>query len=510
MSTSTAISLDRISRIVGYKIKPGNFGLNLQNLPQRIAILGEANTANQSSLTTEPYEFTTAKQVGDKYGYGSPLHHIARILRPRTSQLLGGIVTEIYPQISDVGATAGVYKLGVAIATSVTENATHYIKINGRDNIDGKKYAFSVEEGDDVATVEASIVDAISNVLDAPVIAVIAGSDVDITSKWKGATAILDIEIETNGKSAGIVYSEISNIDGTGSVDVATSLAIFGEKWNTIVINPYGVTAFSDLEAVNGIPDPDTPTGRYAATLFKPFVALFGSKLDTVTGIEAITDISARKDQVTNVLCPSPNSKGFDFEAAANMAVTTALLSQNSPHLGNGGKSYNDMPTPANGDAGDFAEYNNRDLIAKAGSSTVILLNNKYTVQDFQTTYHPDGENPAKYRKVRDLMLHWNIEFMWRVIMLRDILDKAITDGESAVRVADTISPKQVKQLLFSFLEQLGEIALIADVSFAQDSVQVNINENNPARLDIYFRYKNTSTADIVSTDAEFDFYYSL
>ncbi len=511
MSTSDAIALDRISRVVGYKLKAENFGTTSGNLPQRIGILGEANTANQTGLTTEPFEFSSAKQVGDKYGYGSPLYMMARILRPQSGNILGGVVTEIYPQIEAGGATASIFKLGVAIATSVTKNATHYLKVNGRDNIDGQKFAFNVAVGENVATVEASIVDCVSNVLGSPVSAVINATNVDFTAKWKGATGILDVEVVVaDGEDAGIVYSTVSNTDGTGAVDVATSLALFGSKWNTIVINPYGVSAFSDLETFNGIPDPDVPTGRYGSTVFKPFVALAGSKLSTVAGLEAITDISARKDQVTNAICPAPNSKAFDFEAAANMAVTYALLFSNSPHLGNGGRSYLDMPVPTDGDIGDFEDYNNRDSLAKKGCSTVNLTNGKYTVQDFETTYHPDGEIPAKFRKVRDLNLDWNIEFGWRIIMLRDVQDKAIVADDAVVRVNDIISPKQGKQLLFSYLSELQQMALIADLGFSEDSVLVEINATNPARLDFFFRYKRTSTSDIASTNAEFDFFYSV
>ena len=505
MAISTAISLDRISRVIGYKLKKANFGSLTANLPQRIAVLGEANTANQGTIDVTPFEFISAKEVGDKYGYGSPLHLMARILRPISGNVLGGISTVIYPQLEET-ATAAVYKLGVTVATSVTANATHFVVINGRDNVDGSRYSFNVAIGDDAATVQAAMVAAVQNVLGSPVGAAVNVADVDFTTKWAGASAILNVRIDVGDKPAGIVYAETSNTPGTGTVTILTSLNLFGENWNTLVINPYGTSELAILETHNGVPDPDNPTGRYSANNWKPYVALFGSSLSDKDDIIAITDAAARKDQVTNVLCPAPNSEGFDFEAAANMVITCALTFNNSPHLGNGGVSYNDMPVPLDSDIADFADYDARDFMAKRGSSTVLLKNGKYTVQDFETTYHPDGEVPAKFRKVRDLNDNWNIGFGWLIIMDRDIQDKAITEDNAPVIVGDTISPKQVKQLVFSYADDLESRALIADAQFTKDSTLAQINETNPARIDTFFRTKLTSTADIVSSDVEFDF----
>ena len=80
---STAIGIERISRIVGYKLRPTNFTPDTPYLPQRIAVLGEANTANQATITKDvPFEFISADEVGEEFGYGSPLHIMARIIRP--------------------------------------------------------------------------------------------------------------------------------------------------------------------------------------------------------------------------------------------------------------------------------------------------------------------------------------------------------------------------------------------------------------------------------------------
>ncbi|MCJ7802759.1 MAG: hypothetical protein MUP82_10430 [Candidatus Marinimicrobia bacterium] len=508
MTISTAVSLDRISRVVGYKMKKANFGGITPNLPQRIAVLGEANTANQATIDETPFPFISAKEVGDKYGYGSPLYHMARILRPTSGNVLGGISTIIYPQL-EATATAGVYTLGVTVASAVTANVTHRIIVNGRNNIDGVAYNVGLVVGDTQSDVTTKIIAAISGAISSPVGAALATLDVAFTSKWAGATAALNIRMDVGKNAAGVVYAEVSNVAGTGDPSIANALTNFGNDWNTLVDNPYGTAQFTALEAHNGVPDPDNPTGRYSATNFKPYVALFGSLLSDKDDIIAITDASARKDQVTNVLCPAPNSEGFAFEAATNMIVTCALTFQNSPHLGNGGVSYLDMPVPADNNIGDFLEYDGRDYMAKRGSSTVLLENGKYTVQDFETTYHPDGEVPAKFRKVRDLNNLWNIEFGWRIIQVDNIWDKAIINDDAPVNVGDTVSPKQVKQFIYSYADELESKALIADAQFTKDSALAEINGSNPARLDSFFRVKLTSTSDIVSTDVEFDFFYN-
>jgi len=511
MAISTAISLDRLSRVVGYKLKKGQFASMGANLPQRIAVLGEANTANQATIDIQPFEFINAKQVGDKYGYGSPLYQIARILRPISGNQLGGIPTVIYPQLVAGGAAATTVKKGVAVATTVKANATHYLKINGRSSIDGVQIAYNLEIGDAAADVKSKIIAAVAACLASPVTCSLVVADLDFVTKWKGISSKeISIEFVDGGIDAGVVYSEISVTNGSGVVALADTFALFGETWNTIVINPYGEAQFDDLETFNGYPDPEAPVGRYNATSFKPFVALAGTKLDTISAIAAITDTSERKSQVTNVLCPAPNSLGFSWEAAANMALSVALIMQDSPHIGNGGRSYFDMPIPDDLDIGEFATYDGRDSIVKKGCSTVLLENGKYTIQDFVTTYHPAGEIPAKFRKVRDLNIDWNMAFGWLIIMKRDIQDKAIVSNDSAVKVGNTISPKQAKQLAISYIEEKETLGIISDSAKSIATIQTGANETNPARLDISFDYFRTSTADIVSSDVAVNFSFPV
>jgi glutamate carboxypeptidase len=69
-------------------------------------VLAEANTDNQATLDTNGFKLTSAQQAGERYGYGSPAHIIARILLPSTGGGVSGIPVIVYPQEETGSATS--------------------------------------------------------------------------------------------------------------------------------------------------------------------------------------------------------------------------------------------------------------------------------------------------------------------------------------------------------------------------------------------------------------------
>lgn len=497
---SDAVGLERISKVVGYKIIKGDFAETSPNLPQRIAVLGEANTANQGALDLTPKQITSAQQAGNLYGLGSPIYHMMRILRPQQGSGIGGIPTVVYPQAEPGGAAAR--EIEVTPVGAATKNGTHTLKIAGRNGIDGVFYDINIETGDGVPEVSTKITDAINAVLGAPVTAVASATESTLTTKWAGLTAEeVEVSVDLNDTDLGITYVVNVSANGAGTPSIAAALALFGNDWNTIVINPYGtVTSIMDaLEAFNGVPDPDAPTGRYDGIVFKPFIALTGSLDDDPT---AITD--PRKDQVTIAICPAPLSKGLSMEAAANMCRLFGRQAQDNPHLDVSGQSYPDMPTPD--DIGSMSDYENRDAFVKLGCSTVELSNGVYKVADFVTTYHPDGELPPQFRYCRNLNLDFNVRFGYFLLEEINVVDHAIAGNDDTVTASNVVKPKQWKQVIDRYAESLALRALIVDPSFMQDSIEVDISSTNPDRLETFFKYKRTGFARISSTTAEAGF----
>ena len=489
-----------VTRLVGYQLSTFNSSPVTPNLPQRIAIIGQANTANQGTLDTDPYQITSAAKAGQRYGYGSPVHSVARILFPVGGGGVGAIPVWVYPQAAAGGATAKVVEIeptGVA-----TGNGTHTVVIAGRKGVDAQFYNITINEGDTTDDITAKIEDAVNAVLGAPVAASSDDYVATLTTKWADATSDeLSVSVDTGDNDFGITYDITTTQSGAGVPSIATALTAMGPVWNTILVNTYGTntTIMDALQAWNGIPDAENPTGRFAPTVMKPLIALTGS---TVEDPSSITD--SRKNEVTIAICPAPLSAGFPYEAAANACVLFARKSQDTPELDISGSFYPDMPTPT--EIGDMSELANRDTIVKKGCSTVDLSVGKYKVMDFVTTYHKDGENPPQFRWCRDLMLDFNIAFGYNLMVEVNVVDHVIANDNDVVTALKVIKPKQFKQLINSLIETFVSKGLLVDAAFTRESIAVSISTVNPNRFNVFFRYKRSGTAHIVSTVAEAGF----
>lgn len=499
MAISDAVLDSQISRIVGYKLTTGNFATVTPNLPQRIAVLGEANEANQSVDFTKSYQITSAAQAGTLFGYGSPIHIQSRILFPVTGGGVSGIPVYVYPQAKASGATAKV--LTITPSGTATDNGTHTLVIAGREGLDGVFYNINIVVGDSHTAITGKITDAVNAVLGSPVIATDDDYTTNLTSKWKGLTANdLSVSIDTNGNSLGITYAIGSAASGSGTPSVSAALALFGSDWNTIVVNPYtDTTTMTTLEQFNGRPDPTNPTGRFVGIVMKPFIAITGSVLDNPT---SITD--TRLNDLTIALATAPNSKGLPMEAAANMTVLFALVSQNTPHLDVAGKNYPDMPTPTS--IGSMADYNNRNTFMQKGCTTVDLVGGQYVIEDFVTTYHKLGETPPQFRYPRNIMIDLNIRFAYYLLEQINVVDHVIADNAATTNATNVIKPKQWVAIIDSLASDLENRALIVDKAFMQKSIQVALSATNPDRLESYFKYKRSGFTRISSTTAEAGF----
>lgn len=498
-----SVDSSRLASVIGYDARPGQFSGATPNLPQRIVILGQPNKANEANINeNEVKEFSILKNVGDRYGYGSPIYNIFKILRPISGTGVGGVSTVVIPQKAPDTATAK--QINVEPSGSATGNATHTLVISGRRRVAGARYDFTVANGDSVATIAQKMVDAVNNALACPGTATLDTTETTtesclVESKFEGLISDeLNIEVDTNNNPVGVTYTTTNVTSGAGVPAIQNALDKFGE-WNTIVINPYGKDVHTTLEDFNGKPSETGGTGRYSPTIFKPFVALFGNRDDNTS-----IDFSSQKEEVTNVVCPAPNSKAFDHEVAAAYARLLANQAQDNPHLDIQDRYLPDIPVGET--AGNFADYNYRDTAVKKGWSTAVIEAGSYKVKDFVTTYHPDGEVPLQYNHVRNLILDWNIKFRYYLLQEQVVKGKAIASNSQPVEQDNVIKPKAWKGELFDFADRLAAEGLIAEPDFMKENTVVEIDGSNPDRLNTEIQYKRTGYARILSSVASAGF----
>jgi len=504
MAISTAVGLDRRSTIIGFGLGAGNFATATRHLPMSIVVLGQANTDKVSGIDLDKIErHLTAKEVGEKYGYGSPMHRAMRILKPLGSDGVGGIPVFFAAQ-SDAGLTATVKE--ITVTGTVIKNGEIIIEIGGRKTLDGASLVVPVLIGETADDVMLKIADAITNCTSCEYSAgfVTLDTEVVLTSKFKGINSLvrLDVSISVTGTGLTIATTEVP---GTGSPTVTASLNEIGEKWIPMLLNTYSVESdliLDEIQSFNGMPG-DTPTGRYSGLIMKPFVSLTGVITEN-DFTEALAYGAVNIDEVTHSFAPVPASKGSCYEAAAWVALRESVLANNDPSKDIINMSI-EMPEPFDLSLSQ-PSYDVRDVWCRSGVSTSTWdeSTGKYVIKDLITTYRVDTEVEPAFRWVRDVYIDFNMKFKYYLMQVNQVIGKVIVPDDATVPsniASNVISPKVFRSLVLDLIDQMEADGLITDREFSKASLVVEIDSTNPNRFNCTFDYKRTGIARISSTN---------
>lgn len=488
-----AISQDRLSAMAGYEVKISPEGLMPSGLPQRIDVFAEASTDKQDG--PQSIDATNAQEVGEAFGYNSPLYAMARYIRPLAGSPMGSISTVFWKVPEAAGASASIKVANVT--GTATKSATHTLVVNGEKSLDGNNYSFAIAAGDTAAAVKQKMIDAANRVIGCPYIASLETGDVaTFTTGWKGQTsAECNIAVDVNGDSAGMAYS-FTSTDGAGMPSIGAVLPLIGEAWSTIVVNGLGADSgtLDYLETFGG--SITAKTGRYTPDIFKPFHAYTGSKISTLAAVEIITE--GRNEGINNVICTAPNSPNMTWEIAADYAAVYAPIANNTP-ASCLYKSRLNVKAPVDGNIGDFADPDKRDQIVKKGVCTVMLTNNSFEVVDFVTTrsLNTQPQTQMDYRWVRDQTIRFNVKFVHKLFADTFVAGKIIVPDSNDSPPANSISPRVwVSVLETKVLPYCIDIGMIA--SFAK--AKASIGKTNPNRFDDEFEVSITGIARVQST----------
>jgi phage tail sheath gpL-like len=485
-----SVDASAVARVVGITttFKDLRAG-NILFLPQRIAILAQGET--DTVYSTEKYTITSAKQAGDRYGYGSPAHLVARELFPKNGDGVGTIPVTVYPlEHGYEGTTAS-----GTITPSGTQTAasTYYVRVGGI-----LSQAFSVAASATVAERCDSVVAAINGVLEMPVVATDNTTAVGLESKWPGVSAN-GIEIEVIGESLGTTWTIVQPTGGTVNPTLADALDQVGDVWETLFINTLDAADTSALDELQEFGE-----GRWGTLVKKPCVAFYGNTATSVSSATSVT--STRTDDRVNCQLVAPGSTSLPFLVAARQVARIAKVANENPPRDYGSQRATGLVP---GDDGDQWDYAARDQAVKAGSSTVQIKSGVVCLSDIVTPYAPDGEEPPAYRFVCDIVKLQNIIYNTNLLFENEEWDGAplIPDDQPTVNPAAR-KPSSAKAQIAGMIDSLGENAIISDPKTAKTSIVCEINSQNPKRLDAEFTVQLSGNANIISVPLNFGFFF--
>lgn len=491
MAISTAVDPSAVARVLGIKTQFRNLqGGNVTVLPMRIAVVGQGATA--STYATTKAQVFSATEAGNTYGFGSPVHLACEQLLPASGDGVGIIPVTVYP-MEDNGS-------GVAAAGDITPTVGSIVQANYQVSINNilSEY-FTVEVGDVVADVVDKMVVAVNAVSRMPMIASDGTTKLDLTSKWKGASAN-DLQIEVIGSTtSGMTWAYTQPTGGSANPTVDASLAQFGNVWETMVMNCLDVadtTALAKYAEVN--------EGRWGALVRKPFIAFSGDTNTTVASAIAVPD--ARKTDRTNCQLVAPGSKDLPFVVAARQLAEIAKVANSNPPHDYGSQQATGLTPGADGDQWDAAQ---RDTAVKAGSSTIQVKDDVINISDVVTFYHPTGDDTPAYRYVVDVIKVMNILFNTDIRFSLPEWDGAplIPDDQATVNPTAK-KPKMAKAVIADMIDGLALETIISDPDVAKETIQAAISSSNPKRLDLAYTVQLSGNTNIISIDFNFGFYF--
>ena len=488
-----SVDASAVARVVGITTEFKNLRAGrVVFLPQRVALVGQGTTVAQASYSNDKAVVTSALQVGQTYGFGSPLHLAALQLLPTNGDGLGSIPLTVYP-LDDDGS-------GVVAAGDITPSGTPGSLATFRVSVNNiLSEAFTIDVGDAVADITAAMETAINANVNMPIIAVDGTTVLDFTSKWKGASAN-DIQVEIVADDlAGNIFTITQATGGATNPDVQVALDQVGDVWETLMLNCMEIadTTSLGLYATFG-------EGRWGALVRKPLIVFTGNTATTVAAAIAVPD--ARKTDRTNAQLVAPASNDLPFVVAARQLARIAVVANNNPPVDYGSRDASGLTPGADGDQWNYLE---RDLAIKGGSSTIEVKDGVINLSDTVTFYHPSGDPTPAYRYVVDIVKLQNILFNLDLIFVTPEWDGAplIPDDQPTTN-RSAKKPKSAVAAIAALVDSLGLNAIISDPATAKTSITATINESNPKRLDVVFTVQLAGNTNIISIDFNFGFFF--
>lgn len=494
MSISSAVQQSAVARVLGIATAFRNLKGGVTLLPQRVAVVGQGT--DLAVYSTDKRQVFSAAEVGSLYGFGSPVHLACRQLLPANGDGVGTIPVTVYPLDAD---GAGVAAAGdITPSGAVTKQGSFKVLLN---NIESE--SFLVNVGDTVADIITAMTAAVNAVLDVPAIAVDAtpgtSTEMGLTVKWSGASGNDVIASVVGPTDTGVSFAVTQPTGGLTNPDVQDALDQIGDVWETLVVNcmePADTTALTKYQTFG--------EGRWGALVRKPLIVFTGSaETDVAT---AITTPEANKPDRVNAQIVAPGADHLPLEIAARAVARIAVVANDNPPQDYGSQSLTGLVPGLDSEQWTYPQ---KDTAVKGGTGTTDVRDGVITMSDTVTFYHPTGEEPPAYRYVVDIIKLQNIIFNLDLIFAQPEWDGApLIPNNQPTTNRTAKKPYMAVTAIASMVDSLGLEAIISDPTTAKTTIQAEIDESNPKRLNATLTVQLSGNTNIISVDLFFGFFF--
>lgn len=470
---------------VTYEDRRGSASLYL---PQQIAVIGQGNSAVTYAAT--PWQVTSLRECGVRYGIGSPVYLAVKMLLPPNGDGVGSIPVTVYPLQDHASGAPSVGT--ITIAGTATAATSIRFRIGG---VLTEPCTIPVGAVN-ATTAHAAAKAAIESTLDVPTV-MTGTTSLTATSRWEGESAN-DIKIEVVTEDLnGITVTIVQPTSGLNNPSVQGALDQIVDRWETMVVNCLNYTDTTALTAINTWGE-----GRWQPGLMKPAVVFAGCNVASPT--TAITISDARKTDRVNVQINDPGSPDLPLTIAARAVARIAVVANGNPPTGYTGQKLTQTTPGAEASQWSFAL---RDAVKKGGGSTVELVDGVAQLSDVVTMYHPSGENPPAYAEVVTIVKLQNAIYRYRLPFMRaDWAAAPLIPDNQVSRNPNARTPSAAKGEADAVTEALGLDAIVSDPKTIKRGTVARIS--GPNRLDVIIPIYVSGNTFQKAIDLSFAFYF--
>lgn len=429
-------------------------------MPWTVLLLGSM-LAGGSAEANVPVQIFSDDEADNLFGKGSQTALMVRAFRKNNPLM----------PLWAVGVADGTTKATKEVTVTGTATAAGVVALY----VAGQNVNIAVASGDTAADIAEAIADAVTDNM--PVTASASSGTVTFTAK-NGGTAGNYIDIRVNYVAGEVLPAGIS-VSGTGLMaggagdpSIETVIANIGAQWFNII-----VTAFSASATLTALKE--ELEARWSATNQKTGVAIFGDNSDN-----ARTVASGLNSQVL-VELPLPKSPTPSFEIAAAGAAVIAQSAEADPAMPLGNLAVKGVLAPAMKDRKNLNEENamllaGGSLINAAADGTVYL---RRTVTTYKT--NAAGAEDDSYQQLETIFTLSFIRWDWNNYMASKyprakLAGDSYEYGEGQV----IITPKKGRAEALSRFDYWQQIGVAQDAETFKKYLVVEINAQNPYRLD--------------------------